>query len=370
MKEIHSILSFYNQNQRPDLKAAMALVVRVEESSYRREGARMLVFQSGIFEGGISGGCLEGDALKRSQIAILKDKPSVITYDTSTDDENQIGVGLGCNGVIDVLISPISEEDANLDLLKRVAGSRQSHILVTVTEVSGQSSVSLGQTWYFDIANNLVENCSDTGLADTITQEAQNIIKKQKSRTVEITHEGADLAIFFEYIPAQIHLAVFGDNYDVYPMLHQARLLGWESSLVGKIQKLQRQKLGKGTDLYLKTQPARPTIDDRTAVILMAHDYKTDMANLQMAIASEAPYIGSLGPRKRFQKMLDELADRGITFTKEQLDRVYAPCGLEIGANSPEEIATSIVAEILGVMAGKPGGFLREKEGPIHERMY
>ncbi len=98
MKEIKSILNLYESIKEGKERAAIAQVVRVEESSYRREGARMLVFESGLFEGGISGGCLEGDALKRSQMAILKQEPSVVTYDTSKDDENQIGVGLGCNG--------------------------------------------------------------------------------------------------------------------------------------------------------------------------------------------------------------------------------------------------------------------------------
>jgi len=93
MKEIKSILQLYNSFKNSNEKCAIAQVVRVEESSYRREGARMLVFESGVFEGGISGGCLEGDALQRSQIAILKQQPSIVTYDTSK--ENEIGVGLG-----------------------------------------------------------------------------------------------------------------------------------------------------------------------------------------------------------------------------------------------------------------------------------
>lgn len=368
MKEIKSILSFYEQNNHPTLKAAMALVVRVEESSYRREGARMLVFESGIFEGGISGGCLEGDALKRSQIAILKDQPSVVTYDTSQGDENQIGVGLGCNGVIDVLISPINGEDENLELLKRCTESRQAHILATVTSVETDQEIALGQTWYFDCQNMEVENCPFPALGEGIKEGAKQVLTKQKSRTLQVPVAGSEVSIFLEWIPPQIHLAIFGDNYDVYPMLNQAALLDWDASLVGKIQKLKRQKLQKGTALYLKNQPARPTIDDRSALILMAHDYKTDKANLQMAVASEAPYIGVLGPRKRYQKMLDELAEEGVTFTEAQLERVYAPCGLEIGANSPEEIAMSVVAEVLSVFAEKPGGSLREKSGPIHER--
>ena len=100
----------------------------------------------------------------------------------------------------------------------------------------------------------------------------------------------------------------------------------------------------------------------------MAHDYKTDMANLQQLIKSPAPYIASLGPRKRFEKMIAELETQGIVFSDEEHQRIFAPCGLEIGANTPEEIATSIFAEILSVFSGKSGGMLRKKSGPIHER--
>ena len=100
----------------------------------------------------------------------------------------------------------------------------------------------------------------------------------------------------------------------------------------------------------------------------MAHDYKTDIANLKELIKGPAPYIGSLGPRKRFEKMLGELRAEGVDLSEEEMARIYAPCGLEIGANTPEEIATSIFSEILSVFSGKPGGMLREKSGPIHER--
>ena len=100
----------------------------------------------------------------------------------------------------------------------------------------------------------------------------------------------------------------------------------------------------------------------------MAHDYKTDYSNLQYVIHSNAPYIASLGPRKRFDKMCDELKTNGIHFSEEELNRIYAPCGLEIGANTPEEIAMSLFSEILSVFSGKKGGMLRIKDGPIHER--
>ncbi|MBR9920475.1 MAG: XdhC family protein [Bacteroidetes bacterium] len=369
MKEIKSVLSFYDTHKSDDLNAAMALVVRVEQSSYRREGARMLVFDSGIFEGGISGGCLEGDALKRSQIAIMKEKPSVVTYDTSTDDENQIGVGLGCNGVIDVLISPIRNDEKNLNLLRKCTASRQSHILATVIRVSGKNkAVKLGDTYYFDVPGKQLEGCEHEILASSIREAAKVVVERQKSKRFEFTIGDAEISIFMEWIPPQIHLAVFGDNYDVYPLLEIAGSLDWDLSLTGNVQKLKKQKLAKVTGLYPKTKSARPETDNRTALVLMAHDYKTDLANLKAAVQGDASYIAVLGPKKRFDKMVEEMETEGIVLTEEQKSRIYSPCGLDIGATTPEEIAISIVSEVIAVFAGKKGGSLREKDGPIHDR--
>jgi xanthine/CO dehydrogenase XdhC/CoxF family maturation factor len=367
MKEIKSILKLYNTLKSSDEKCAIAQVVRVEESSYRREGARMIVFESGVFEGGISGGCLEGDALQRSQIAILKQQPSIVTYDTSK--EKEIGVGLGCNGIIDVLISPITEDAPLMAMLQRCVTERDEHIIATVTALSGGlDSASLGESFYFDPATSTLENCPDENLRRFIQQRVTEVRQNKKSRTYTYENEAEHARIFIELIPPQFHLAIYGDNYDVYPMLDLAAVMDWEVSLVGNIQKLKKDRLRSVANLYPKESDARPEIDGRTAIILMAHDYKTDIANLVDLISSQAPYIGSLGPRKRFEKMLAELDSRGVGFSEGQQARIFAPCGLEIGANTPEEIAASIFGEILSVFAGKAGGMLREKAGPIHDR--
>lgn len=367
MKEIKSILKLYNSFKNSGEKCAIAQVVRVEESSYRREGARMLVFESGVFEGGISGGCLEGDALQRSQIAILKRQPSIVTYDTSK--ENEIGVGLGCNGVIDVLISPISESSSTLEMLQKCVSDRGFHIIATVTALTGDlNGIPLGKSFYYDKDTASMEDCNHDGLKGFLQHSIQEVLEQQKSRTYHFQEEGVKASIFIELIPPQFHLAVYGDNYDVYPILELAKLMDWEVSLTGNIQKLKKEKLQSVANLYPKDFEERPAIDERTAIILMAHDYKTDYANLRTLIQSRAPYIASLGPRKRFDKMVREFKANDMTFSKEELARIYAPCGLEIGANTPEEIALSLFSEILGVFSNKEGGMLRKKSGPIHER--
>lgn len=367
MKEIKSILRLYNTLKDSEEKCAIAQVVRVEESSYRREGARMIVFENGVFEGGISGGCLEGDALKRSQIAILKQEPSIVTYDTSK--EKEIGVGLGCNGIIDVLISPISENAPVMEMLQKCIRERGEHIIATVTQLSGNlDSVSLGESFYWDAGASSLEHCPDPSMRDFLREKVAEVLDLKKSRSYNFKTEGAAARIFVELIPPQFHLAIFGDNYDVYPLLEMAQVMDWEVSLVGNIHKLKKQRLESVTNLYPKEGAERPRIDDRTAVLLMAHDYKTDAANLLEVLKSRAPYIASLGPRKRFDKMVSDFGRQGIEFSPDELDRIYAPCGLEIGANTPEEIAISIFSEILSAFSGKAGGMLRKKPGPIHER--
>src|SRR5580704_12433258 len=141
MKEIKAIINAYDSVDKNTTRAALATVVRVEGSSYRRTGARMLVTDDGVWVGGISGGCLEGDALKRARLAIAKSESSLVTYDTTEDDAYQIGVGLGCNGIIDVLFTPLDFHNKNnpVEVLKScVAANRQAHILVTITGLDGE----------------------------------------------------------------------------------------------------------------------------------------------------------------------------------------------------------------------------------------
>ena len=367
MKEIKSILQFFKDGQSSGEQCAVAQVVRVEGSSYRREGARMIVFESGNFEGGISGGCLEGDALKRSQLAILKQESSIITYDTSK--EMEIGIGLGCNGIIDVLLTPVTSDSENIRILEKCISERKTHIIVTITDSNlKDEAFSLGRSFYYDTDKNVLPGIEASELKSLMQLKIDQVLDQKRSSTFSFTSEEGSLSFHVELIPAQYHLAIYGDNYDVYPLIQMAGLLDWEISLVGNVQKLKKEYLQKVKNIYPKHSSDRPEIDDRTAVILMAHDFKTDVENLKNTLKSEAPYIASLGPKKRFDKMKDQFETDGYSLSEIELDRIHAPCGLEIGADSPEEIALSICAEIISSFTGKKGGMLRNKLKPIHDR--
>lgn len=367
MKEIKTILELVAAKESSKEKYAIAQVVKVEGSSYRREGARMVIFESGIYEGGISGGCLEGDTLKRSQLAILKQKPSLITYDTSK--EHEIGIGLGCNGIIDVLMTPIDEDSKTLKILKKCLSNRKSHIVITITSINlDQESLKLGSSFYYDIESGNLDDIPSSDFKLLLLDKIQEVVEKNKSNSYHLSSGELEVGVFIEIIPAQYHLAIFGDNYDVYPMLAFAKVLDWEVSLVGNMQKLQKEKIKRVTNIFHKDFDKRPQLDNRTAVILMAHDFKTDRKNLKEVLNSEVRYIAALGPKKRYKKMIDSFKNEGFELSKEDLMRIHAPSGLEIGANSPEEIAMSIFSEIICVFSGKRGGMLKDKNGPIHER--
>ena len=141
MKEIKAIIEAYHKIDFTKNKAALATVVRVEGSSYRRTGARMLISDSGEWIGGISGGCLEGDALKKAKFAMAQNKSSMVTYDTTDDDPYQIGVGLGCNGIIDVLLAPIDFQNVNNQvlILSDCLQSRKPSVVITVTNLKGKN---------------------------------------------------------------------------------------------------------------------------------------------------------------------------------------------------------------------------------------
>ncbi|MEL6356674.1 MAG: XdhC family protein, partial [Bacteroidota bacterium] len=331
--------------------------------SYRRIGARMLVRSSGLWTGGISGGCLEGDALKRSQKAIFKGAASKVVYDTMEDDKNQIGVGLGCNGRIEVLFTPIDPHNPEneIEQLKRVAITDRPSIFVKIIDAPEESGL-LGKKKLVATFGLIPdwEGIPSSQLATYVEQT----IKKKKPKVFFTQIEDQPVKLLVEFIRPETRLIIVGDNYDVMAMLGTAQHLGWETYVVGKAKKLSKEVYKMAKKVVDYSQASDLPVHDYTAVMLMSHDYGWDKKMLPLFAAKQPAYMGMLGPKKRFHKMDKDLSDLDL----EGLDFFYSPTGLEIGAESPEEIALSIAAEIVAVMRNKPGGFLKFKEGTIHER--
>jgi len=372
MKEIKAIISAYDKIDRSNTSAALATVVRVEGSSYRRTGARMLVTDDGVWVGGISGGCLEGDALKRARLAIAKSASSLITYDTTEDDAYQIGVGLGCNGVIDVLFTPLQFENKSnpVEVLKScVAANRQTQVIITVTGLEGNwNKVKAGDAIAYEGFESL-EIFGDELLERQVNNEIlkQSEIGKSAPRQFT-TADGKKLLLFIEILLPDIHLILMGHQYDILPLARLAKEIDWWVTLVSNPLKINNRFSEVADTVFDYHQLGEIPVDRYTAFVLMSHDYKTDKRNLPKALNTGAFYVGMLGPRVRSEKIFRELATDGNTLDEESMERIYAPAGLDIGALSPEEIALSIIAEIRTVFSDREGGFLRRRPTAIHER--
>ncbi len=373
MKEIKAIIDTYDSLDKANTKAALATVVRVEGSSYRRTGARMLVMDDGLWVGGISGGCLEGDALKRARFAISRSESTLITYDTSEDDEHQIGVGLGCNGIIDVLFTPLDFENKQnpVEILKVCMESRRkTHVLITITGLKNNSFENLKSGDVIQYAGlESLTKISDEKLRTKVHEAINNQIVIGKSAPVKFDLEGGrKMAIFIEILPPEIHLVLMGNQYDVYPLTRLVKEMGWKVSIVANPVKV-NSKISKIADEIVPPENFTDILfDNHTAIVLMSHDYKTDKYNLPKTLQTASPFIGMLGPKVRSEKIFRELSEEGIEISEVDFDRIHAPVGLDIGAVSPEEIALSLIAEVRASFSNREGKFLRLRESTIHER--
>lgn len=364
MKEIRKIISHYMRSTQASEKWALASVVRVEESSYRRIGARMLVKDNGEWIGGISGGCLEGDALKRSQMAIFKNKPSMVVYDTMDDDKNQIGVGLGCNGRIEVLFTPIHKDDKSNEIeeLKRIDEKNAPAVLLKV--IYSETGDHLGKVVFVEDENANLNFC---GLDENIIQElVAEVYRSKRNKVLELqNNENKSLKLLIEFIKPETRLIIVGDNYDVHAFVGLSKELGWDVSIIGRAKKLPKEIFQLVDKVYEYEEAEQVLLDEYTAVVLMTHDYNWDKKMLPIFLNQKLGYLGMLGPRKRMDKMKLELGLLNL----DEKPNFYSPVGLDIGAESPEEISLAIAAEIVGTFRNSKALSLKYKEGSIHERM-
>jgi xanthine/CO dehydrogenase XdhC/CoxF family maturation factor len=368
MKEISRILEVYEQIDFTQRKAALATVVWVEGSSYRRPGARMLITDDGRWEGAISGGCLEGDALRKARQVMLDKEPIVVTYDTMDDGANSFGVGLGCNGIIDVLIEPIDPDNAQnpVAVLSEFVQKRDVRALATVLKSDKQTGLQPGNRF-------ILTQDNEQPVPDWLFADMHGVFSTGKPLTKSYPIEQGTAEVFMERIDPGIELVIFGAGYDVIPVAKLARELGWQVTVTDDcVAHLAPKRFPVATCVLYADRTAvldKVTITNRTAAVLMSHNFNYDRAVLQSLLSTDIPYIGMLGPRKRFDKMQAEFEKDGLFYSEAQLNHVHAPIGLDLGAETPDEIALSIIAEIRAFFAKRAGGFLKDIPGPIHERL-
>lgn len=330
MKELSAIVADLCATDGPG--GVLATLVSVEGSSYRRPGARLLVRPDGTRLGSISGGCLEEDVMARAARVLATGQPDAVVYDTTTENDLVWGVGLGCHGIVRVLLERLPPRPP----------------------------------WAFALAANIAQ---------------------RRPTALTVTHAGADRAqwgtrlaapgdcpdpasLFLEQVSCPTALVIFGAGDDAQPLARLAQELGWHVTVAdpraafatsARFPSADALVVGPAEQLAAKVAPG----GDALAVV-MTHHYVHDLPLLRDLLARPLAYLGLLGPRKRAEKILADLDAAGVEIHADRRASLHAPVGLDLGADSPEQVALSILAEMQATLTRRDARPLRERTRPIH----
>ncbi|HEY9707910.1 MAG TPA: XdhC/CoxI family protein [Oculatellaceae cyanobacterium] len=374
MKELQNILKAFEQNKSSGQCAAIATLVKAQGSTYRRPGARMLITTEGQMVGSLSGGCLEGDVFEQAQEVLTSGKPIVVQYDTMSDEDIIWGLGLGCNGIVQILIERLEAENPfnHLEFLTECLHYRQVGVLATVFHVEGQVKAQVGTRLMVYPDSTLKSDIEDADLVAQIRDDSWKALNDSRSTVKAYPLPTGKADVFIEVIQPPVPLMIFGAGHDAVPLVRLAQELGWYVTVVDSRQADGTRSRFPSADEVVLSRPEgiseRIHLYNRTMAVIMTHNYLHDLELLKILLPSPVRYLGILGPKSRTGKLLQDLQEQGITPSEQQLQRLYSPVGLNIGADTPEEIALSIVAEIQAVLGDRSGGSLRNYQGPIHDR--
>jgi xanthine dehydrogenase accessory factor len=302
----------------------VATVVATRSSAPRPVGSKLVVREDGSLEGSVSNGCVESDVILAAHEVMESGEPRLVTYGIT--DDMAIGVGLPCGGEIDVFVEPLRERDRD----------------VSLTVIAGEG---VGER-----------------LDDPEIERAA--LRRGRSHVIEV----GDRTVFADVVADPPRLFVYGAVDTAESLCAAAKLLGWRTIVADARPRFATAERIPSADELLVVWPdealAAVVPDAATAIVVLTHDDKFDLPLMHGALATDAFYLGWLGSRRNQERRRGLLREEGIA--EDELERISGPSGLDVGADSPAETAVSILAEILAVRAGRPGGRLREATSRIH----
>ena len=354
-----------------EIPCAMATVVKTTGSAYRRPGARMFLYADGRREGSISGGCLEADVAERARKTLETGCPVYVMYDTS-GESGDVFFETGCSGAIGILIEPLANTNAALYLewIKRCQERRETAVIATIYRVSGDYGAFVGSRFLLHELGPTESNITDKPLNDALCNEAQTLFQSANKSSHSIALLDGKAEVLLEKLLPPVQLLICGAGQDAIPLAQCAAALGWRTIIADHRESFLTSDRFPAPAKRIETRPENLRDhfipDARTVAVIMTHHAGHDRDYLRLLLPSDVAYIGLLGPKRRGERLLNELRESGFCPELEHLARLRSPAGLDIGAESPEEIAVSLIAEIQAALAGRPGGALRERGGPIH----
>lgn len=356
MKELRAIVAAYGGLCERGEAGVLASVVRTAGSTYRRPGARWLWRPDGPAIGLVAGGCLEGDLAERARAMSGASAPLRVRYEVDRDQDLVFGSGLGCKGVVELLLERVDRDRPGPLLWLRdwLATGRAGAI------ATRRSGAGLGWRAARDTDGHTT---ASSGPVPPEIASALDLALREQS-----TREHGDLVV--EYVPPPIRLAVFGAGPDAEPLVDAALALGWSVVVADHRPAFAKPERFAGARVVLagpESAPSAVRVDAETYAVVMTHRFPVDLVLLRGLLAARVAYTAVLGPRQRTEDLLEALRREGALPEETSRGPLFAPAGLDLGAEAPEEIALSITSEILAVARSRTGGFLRERCGPIHD---
>lgn len=358
MKELEQILRLWKEAEKSGEPAVLATVVKTRGSTYRLPGARLLLARNGRRAGSVSGGCLEDDLIKKAYW-LTENGAVVRKYDTTPDGELASEFGLGCSGVVHVLLERLTPGNPPvLNMIRDVRSERRPAVIAHLIH----PAIFAGQRLVIDAHGSISHNLADAGLASSLERECNVSLSERASRTVLVNEE---TEAFIEMVTPAVRLLVFGAGDDAVPVTEIAKYLGWEVWVFdGRAHYARREKFPKADAVVVRPEGKAVVleIDAWTAAVLMSHSYAQDLEMIRELSGAGLSYLGILGPRKRSVQLL---SDAGLDAAMLG-PTLHSPMGLDIGADGPEQVALAVIAEIQAALNGRAGGLLRERIGSIH----
>lgn len=368
MRELQQVLKAVREGLAGHRRMALATIVAVQGSTYRREGARLLVPDGGPTVGTISGGCLEGDVQVAAEEVMRDGEPRLLRFDLTADDENVWGWGLGCNGIVDVFVEPAEMAAEAGEAIARAIEEHRPLAVVTAVE-SEAGDVRPGARMLVHPDGHVDGGFGSESVDRVAAQEAGRRLAEERSGIVPI--EGV-ARVFVEAVVPPPRLLVCGAGHDAAPLVAGAAGLGWRVEVVDDRPVFLSPDRFPEASGFVHAEPRDAAdaagTDERTYVVVMSHNFLRDRDYLRSFLGTPVPYIGMLGPAARLDRLLAALRTDGLEPGPADLAVVHGPAGLDLGGDGPHEVAHAILAEILAVRNDRTGGFLRDRSGPIHGR--
>ncbi|MDP9201517.1 MAG: XdhC family protein [Gemmatimonadota bacterium] len=350
----------------------LATVVRVTGSSYGGVGARMLVRTDGSTVGLVSGGCLESDLAEHARRVYATGCAEVVRYDTRDDDDAPWGLGLGCNGLIDVLLEPLPPMRArNVAALidQALAGDTPS-VIATVIRVPGSETGLPAVASHALLGSAEIQSVGEWGTGSALADAAHYVPEALAAGRRGIVHEIGAIEVAFEVVMPAVRLLICGTGPDAAPVARFAAQLGWDVTVIDhRPLTVAHAARFPGVRVVECAEALRlahvVSLTPRSAAVVMSHHFARDRDYVQALLEANVAYLGVLGPRARTERMLAELTTSNGT-PPAIGERFFAPVGMDIGGEGPDAIALAIISQVSAVASGRAGGHLRDRRAPLH----